>query len=258
MKQVLSLLGLAILGFLFMAQGGVIGPKGVIGPNGVLGAAAGGATNTFTLVQGPIYSGTTGPCGNQVTCATTVTALGSGHLLVLQGFTSQGSAIYISSVACTSSSCGTWVVPTGAGYQINDASGGAPGALSSAYVLSSSSGATTVTITWNNASPGGGAHATFWEYSYTPGPCALDIGGTVPDAVCSSCPGVALSLTGTQDVILQELASDTASPSAITTYTNFANGSFTGWADLENTSSGTAPTWTETSGHTVGIAIAFK
>lgn len=205
----------------------------------------GGGMNTFTLVQ-------TVNQANCNACAITVSAIGSGHLLVIQASDQAGGGANFITGANCSSTCGTWVVPTGTANQLNNA---CCGAVSYAYILSSTSGATTITPTVSNAR---NYFFAIYEYSYTPGPISVDTSNTNLNASCGSCAGITLSLTGTNDVIDQMIVSGTATPSAVTTYGNFAHSSFTGFADLENTSSGTAPTWTVTAGQVVVGAVAFK
>src|SRR5574343_953860 len=104
------------------------------------GSASSVASNTFTLVQQQDVDNAI--CTSAPTCVFTVTSTGSGNLLVITATQFSGGANYISSI----SGGGTWVVPTGANYQMANA---CCGAVSSGYVLSSTSGTTSITVTWN-------------------------------------------------------------------------------------------------------------
>lgn len=218
-------------------------PQGII-----LGGVS--SSNTFTLVQNLGNF-----CSSSTTCAVTVSSTGSGHLLFLQAGNSSGAADYLSSV----SGGGTWVVPSSC--QINDSS---TGAVSCAYSLSSSSGTTTVNLTFGASSA---YSVAFWEYSFTLGSTSLDTCGTGDNTTAATTQsGVALTLSGSSDVLLQATTGNTTigGPTSISSPYGHLTGpsiplQFFGGADSENSSSGTAPTWTwSASNKSVVNACAFK
>lgn len=201
---------------------------------------------SFTLVQ----SSTLARVGTGVnTQNLTVTSTGSGHLLVVLAANDNGTANYLTGVT----GGGTWVVPSSA--QISDVNWGA---LSCAYVLASASGATTISLTYGATT--GHYTANFWEYSFTGSSVSLDKIGTVDQGFAASPQlGVALTLTGTNDVILQASKNNNDLSSISSPYGNFQHLLGVGVADSENTVSGTAPSWSMTgSSRLGGMAIAFS
>jgi len=98
----------------------------------------------------------------------------------------------------------------------------------------------------------------FSEYSYTPGPIFLDVGGTAKDSASTSAAGVTLTLSGSSELIRQWITNATGSPTAGTVVTHFATGSFTAFGDIINASVGTAPVWTTPNSTSVVAGIAFK
>jgi hypothetical protein len=214
---------------------------------------------SVSLVQNPNY----GSCSlTSATCAVPVSSTGSNHLLVITAMNNNGSAVYLSSV---SGGCAvTWQIPTGTQFN-----GGATNSTGSdAYCLVSSAGATSITITWNSSTPDFSG-VQVWEYSFTGTSIALDSGssggvGTVNNTSSGTTgAGVPLSLAGANDVIIQMMCVKSVQVTSVATYGNFS--SFfggppggTGTADLENTTSGAAPTWTfNGSSISRGNAIAF-
>ncbi len=200
------------------------------------------ARATFTLVQNP-----TNTCGGS-TCAITVSATGANDLGVLIAIDDTGTpGNFISSVS-------GFTVPTSC-----QASGDS-GSVSCAYDLSLPSGTTGFTLTM---AASGTYFIQFWEYSSTH-TFVYDTGGTVIDnlGVIEPWPGVALTLSGTNDVIIQTLSNYNSETMTISSpYGNLSGSGYVWAADSENTNSGTAPTWTTGGGsatrHTEG-AIAIK
>jgi hypothetical protein len=225
--------------------------------------AGGGTTPTFTFVQNPI----TATCStSSSTCALTGSSIGANHLLVIKSGTNTGAAVFIGSV--TGNCSGTWQVPAGT----QSAGGGSLNNLSDAYCLSSTSGAVAITVTWTSAAPGFNG-AQLWEYSFTGSAAQLNTGasggvGNVNNAAAATTqPGVALTLAGTTNLVIQQTSIGSGNTiSSISTYGHFTsyflgsgtNPGTTATADLENTASGTAPTWTFSGSTTSnGNAIAF-
>ena len=103
-------------------------------------------------------------------------------------------------------------------------------ALNCGYVLSSTSGATTITLTLSSTNT---YHVVFWEYSFTLPSTSLDAIGTAQNTGNgTTVSGVSLSLTGSNDVIIQWSecnATGVASP-----YGNYKATSEGAFADNEN------------------------
>jgi hypothetical protein len=191
------------------------------------------ANASFTFVQHQVNTA----CANSTTCAVTVTATGSGNALGLIAFPINN--VTISSI----SGGGTWASPSGCNtYSSSDGTGQA-----CAYSLSSSSGATSITVTFSGAS--GGGQIEFLEFSFTAASVVLDPGATPANARNSGAtqetpvPGPALTLTGTNDVIMQGMAPSTSASAINLGYTGFFNNGY-GTAYLLNTTNGSAVSWT--------------
>ena len=146
---------------------------------------------TWTLVQVKSNTSSTGSSG-----AVTVSSTGSNNLLVA-GLIS-GANVSISSVSAAACSS-AW---THSANTSNFLSGN--GSVDLYYCLSSASGQTSITVT-ASGSAGAGSVWVIWEASSTLGAIAVDSGSTpsqhISDASCSSCAGVALSLSGNNDFI---------------------------------------------------------
>jgi hypothetical protein len=211
-------------------------------------------TPQFTLVQHSIsFSGACAPACS----AFTVTSTGSNNLLWIGEGTYTPVGAVISSVACSPSSCGTWVVPAGCNAFLS-----ASGGTSCAYVLSSSSGATSITVTLAT-SASSGAELDFREYHTTGTGFVLD--GTPQTATsggCSPCQAPNVTITGTNDVVIS-LASPDSSFTAPTGTPLFAhqdigtNGGI--YADNFPTTVGTGGLFTQSSSLSAAMAtIAFS
>jgi hypothetical protein len=186
-------------------------------------------------------------------CSLNIPSTGAGHLLYLEAANLTSSRI--SSV----SAGGTWVIP--GGCQITLPSLG--GALSCGYVLSSTAGTTSLSVTMT-----GGTNGSFavWELASASGSFTFDIQGSATNAASYSPKGVALTLTGTNDVIFQS-AFVNGGTSAVSLYpmprisgqgTMFFNNE-AACAALLNTTDGAAPLWAnEQNNATVVTGIAFK
>ena len=178
------------------------------------------------------------------TCSVTVSAIGtSKHFGAIISDNNGGGNISISSV---SGGGGTWNTSA----SCNQYDGVANDALSCAYNLGFTSADTTVTVTWSATC--GSCIFLFIEWSYTGSSVSLDAISAADDTTSqTSQPGVTLTLTGTNDVVLQGLGNKDST--AITTYTNRTVATTANLADLENTTSGTAPTWTISSAARVPV-----
>jgi hypothetical protein len=193
------------------------------------------------------------------TCSLTVPSTGSGHLLFLQ--VSNPSGNFLSSAT----GGGTWVVPTGASTcQLNQSGS----AVSCGYVLSSTSSATTINLTMSASATYG---VMYYEVSRTSGSFVLDTqASTGITGTTSTTTGQALTLSGTNDVIFQELSSlATNIPLAQSLYPQpllktsqgqiFANDKASTGV-LLNTKNGTAPKYLMfATGQAAAVsAVAFK
>lgn len=182
----------------------------------------------------------------------TITATGAGRLILVIKQGGQGASRPITSITGSSE---TWV---DAGNDVDSAGNN----LDYQYVLSSVGADTSYTV--NYASETGGAVAiTVMEFAYTSGPIAFDTQDRINDtATDENPPGLALTLTGTNDVLVQVICMQT-DPTAISgayaaNYDRPRFGYATGYA--LNQASASAPTWTALAdGHPkLKMAMAFK
>jgi hypothetical protein len=128
-----------------------------------------------------------------------------------------------------------------------------------AYALNIKAGAKDITVSLSSA-PTSQWLVEAIEYSSTGTP-AFDTAGNIDNTTtCTSCSGVGLTLTGTNDVIVQA-AVCSACNSITSPYTNpadidtFANAE----AGAVNVSSGAAPTWKQSpKAPLAGSALALK
>jgi hypothetical protein len=241
-----------LLGFMLLISVALFAQQSELLLVGTGGAPAAGGT-TFTKVQ--IVSGASFCLASTLTCALTVSSTCSGCVGVLMA--DNPSPYLISSV----SGAGTWVVP--AGCRNNYA--GANTAVSCAYNLSETSGVTTIIVTWNGDTAGKPG-LFYLEYSWTGATPALDTTGAATQAGGTTpLPGVALTLSGSKDIIVQ--AQGYTVPTSITggspAYGNFltdaAAANILSIADSENTASGVAPNWNYSSNSYANTnAIAIK
>jgi hypothetical protein len=208
--------------------------------------------HTFTFVQSVAGAACT---AGTATCSITVASTGTGNVGVLWANDQTGTPLTITSI----SGGGTWTIPSGC--SLNHAS---IGTSNCAFIPSLTGGVTTITVTWSNATLNSNLDKLkYFEYSVTGGGgVVLDTSGTIFDSSSgTSQPGVALTLSGSSDLILQSLIASLGTVSGVTTYGHLTPSSsgYDAAAELLNTASGTAPTWTTTSSGTpIGAAIALK
>lgn len=207
---------------------------------------------TWALVAGG--DNVNNACANgSATCAVTVQSTGSGNLTVIWckfsntadtiSSVSDGSATY---GLCTASACHSSDSTNANGTDI-------------AYALSSTSGKTSITVT--KSSTNNAWVCRILQYSTTAGPAVYDVGGNRNQSTNTTSPaGVTLTLGGSNDVIIQsDLASvPTAISGSYTTPADFDGTRNYGVAGWVNTSSGSAPTWTQTNSRSSLSAVAFK
>lgn len=203
---------------------------------------------TWTFVQ----TATTATCtSTSNTCAVSgLATLGAGHVvIVIMDITLSAT---ISSVSDGAGS--TWnLCPTSECHN---------GTLSAkqidmAYTINELGATATITVTRSNST------SATWRvraYEFAPtGSVSYDKGGnSASSSATTAPPGVALTLSGSNDVIVQAIfggtvtAIDGAYNGNGTFSTNFA------WAYALNTTTGTAPTWTQASTTAAVAAIAIK
>jgi len=205
---------------------------------------------TFALVQ----QAASGSCSTSAnTCSVTLSQnTGAGNVGVIIARGGNSSSGEISSV----STAGTWTVPSGCVLSANSR------VVTCAYILSLTGGVGTITVTWNGSSPGV-ASFIYSEYSHT-GTASLDSGSsgglcTANDSTSgTSLSGCSLTLACSNCAIVQGIASG-AAPTSITTYSNLKTSTDIGVANLLNTTSGSAPSWSfsaSETGNAAAVAIA--
>ena len=209
---------------------------------------------TWSLVQ--VKDNTA--CTSGTTCAVAVTSTGAGNLLVagVQNFATTS----ISSV--TAGACATtWTHAPSGNLFVSGV-----GAVDLYYCTQSNSAQTSITITVGSAFGTNGV-GIIWEASSSLGSIAIDSGATPSgnkndSTTCTSCAGVALTLSGNNN-FTAAVAACGGTCSAVTGagWTNdLANPNGNGIAHgLNTTGSITAPaTWTQTSSTLVCDAISFQ
>ena len=219
------------------------------------GHTAHGGGGTWTLVQHKFNDG----CAAATTCTVTVSALGSGHQLELLVGTADATNF---ATLVSVSGGGTWTQCAACTLQWNDGAGTNWSSIG-AYNLSSSSGATSVTVTVNHAMGSGEWAVGFAEWSWSGSSASFDTGGTANNsgAGCTSCTGPTLTLTGSSDALMS-MAFPGGAVSAATVYTTFQDflpttgAAFLG---LLNTSSGSPPAYTQSPSSFITISsLALK
>ena len=187
------------------------------------------------------------------TCAITVTSTGSGHT----GIIAMGTAT--TDVITGVSGGGTYTIPTGCQLTDNGVK-----TVSCAYTISTTSGATTITVTRTSATS-----ATWRAYYLEIGSTnsiVIDTGasnglGTRDQSTTLTTPaGVALTLSASCNCTVVQFIFGTG-VTAVAGSGNTYVGDFTsnaGFAYSINTGVGAAPTWTQTSSRAAVGAIAVK
>jgi hypothetical protein len=206
--------------------------------------------HTWTLIQHPNNSACT---ASATSCTITMTqATGSGNLLigvVLPGGTSK-------TFSTGTAGAGTWVHPTGCA-----ASDTTAGSADIGYVLSSTSGVSSIVLTISAAASAATWSAEVVEYHFTSPPSAFDVcSERDASTAAANLAGVSVgTISGTNDVVVQYgLFAGTASgcPNSAASPADFPSGDAV--CGLMNTTSNTAGTYTNTSGRAALGAAAFK
>ena len=210
-------------------------------------------TGSITSVQQKVFP--------KLTCAPscptqTITSTGAGNLLFLAALnTGNGSATAnISSISCTPS-CGTWILPGAACRAWSAATAGED----CAYVLSSSAGATSITVTMS-ATSNQSQSLFFREYHSTAGAFSLSAGRSASTlSSCTSCLTPNIGVSG-NNVIIAGGTPERGFSGILSPFGDVQNdtwGAILG--DNLNTTSGTGATLTESpSGVASVFTIGFK
>lgn len=175
--------------------------------------------------------------GGGAACTVPLSSTGSGHLLAIVGYA--GTNVTISSI----NAGGTFVHCSNC-QQFQALTG----TIDAGWVLSSSSGVTSIIVTFSGNHAG--AHVAIYEASCSGGTIAKDsnaagTGSGTNASASSPYTGQALTLSGTQDFIVAAGVSDLDVTAAASPYnTNFNSVNGAGISYILNSTSGTAASWT--------------
>lgn len=204
--------------------------------------------HTFTLIQ----KKSNDACPTSTTCTVTaLTAVGTNHVLVGYAWPSTTQTL-----TASASGAGTWIHSTSPSCAASTLGFG----VDAVYILSTTSAAPTTISFVLSASSTSGWHVEVREYSFTGSSTQFDTCASASDTLCTTCAGVALTLSGANDVIVQAY-NPAVTCSAITAPYGNLNTDGSGGvcsADSLNTTSGTAPNWTTVSGAGEKSGIAIK
>jgi len=223
-------------------------------PGSTYVAAARGA-HTFAFVQAAENAACASGSSTCVVTPTSTTAV--GNLILVFVKPSSGSLRTITGV-----NCGVSWAPLNGSLAILYSTGVA---VDAAYVLSATAACSSLTITLNSSGGTSVWNAGMMEFSYTPTSpsVASDSSGATSWTSQTPVPGIALTLSGTSDLIFQQACiAPSKNITAISSYTQpapFSTAAPWSAAYLLNTASGAAPSWT-VSGTTYSAldAVAFK
>lgn len=255
-KHLAILLAVALLCLpAWSAQGMGGKPGGMGGKPGGIGGGVTVSSGSWSLVQfkynDDFGGGTGGGTCSTATgiCNVTVAAVAANDSLVGFSLPVNGTSITLSSInGETWSACPT-------SCSAGDAASGWTGML---YVAHATGGETSFNCTLS-AAP---SHLSCGvvELKWTGSTVAADASGANDNATCTSCAGIALTLSGASDAIVQigiPVNNFTAITAPYSSNAHFYSG--TAEAVSINTTSGTAPTVTQSSTGTAGMAaIALK
>lgn len=220
------------------------------GPGGVV---SGGGGATWTLVQSA-HTFTTNV--ESVTVTTSPTTAGN-LLIALNSYSTTDGSAPPTLTSMTGDSAWTRCPE---GYAQNQFEATDYVATDCMYILNAAGGTTSFSNLWvNNASGGVENDLVILEYNISSGNAYYDTGGVLTPSSCNpNCSSPALTLNGTNDVILQWTADDNGAtgPGAPYTSPNLRDTTIVGaaFAGALNQSSGAAITWT--AAITTPIALA--
>lgn len=217
---------------------------------GAVGSLSSRIAGMWTMVQHTMFatsgSSGTGSCAaGTSTCTVNVSSIGAGHLLLC---IPHGTSV--SGVNACSGDGDTWTAECCLSMN---------GALVAdlQWVLSSHGGGTSITC--NFASTSTYKECGFREYALSNGSPVSDSGGGFSGSCSPFCLGESLTISGSNEVIIQSIFSSTGTMTISAPYGNLdVSSSGGGNADSLNTTDGTAPQWTLTSnGTAAGNAVSF-
>lgn len=189
------------------------------------------------------------------TCAVTVASTTAGSTLAVVVYT-------VNSLTVTGSTGGTFVhCPSCAGGTSGT------GFMDGGYILSATGGTTSATVTISGTTSTTPWLACILEYSSSLGTAIFDTSNSTADTTCTTCAAPALTLSGSNDLIIQAVTctntcatSATAGFIGASPYTNpavFPGGD--GLGGGLNVTSYTAPNWSQSpTGAVRVLAMAFK
>jgi hypothetical protein len=216
----------------------------------------GGGGFKWTIVQKAVHSA----CGVSNTCTVTgLNPLGAGHVGVLIAPMAGSTTMAFSSGSGGGSYSACPVFPAAnACTKVLNLGGSNWAASIVAYNLTTASGGTTAAMTTTGTMVGWDLF--FVELAWSGASDSFDTGGSNTIVTpCSSCAGVALTLAGSQEAIIQ-LCNTGSSCTAISggTYGNFLNDSDNDAIAIQiNSNNGAAPTWTQSPAADLQLAVAI-
>lgn len=236
-----------ILALIFSQGTKVVGPAKIVGPTSIPLTSG----ITWTIPHDTVNTGCTLPTSS---CSITIPSTTAGNAGIL--FMLASSNITISSITgATFTACRTvgGNINTCAAFQSGS------GANDASYILSLPGGVTSLTV---NLSGTESAFLSieFVEIHRSTGTATLDASGAVTNTTCTLCSGVALTLSGTNEINVQTFAIDHNFGSPIIN-APFTAGSAAGTSMgyVLNALNGMTPQWNQTpTGVSNGCALVFK
>lgn len=200
---------------------------------------------TWSLIQHPNNTGCAG-----TSCVVTTTSTGASHLIVVVKLTGT-TGTTITGVTSSGGTAMTWVHCPSCAASVTGATADVY------YTLASTSGNTSFTIT---TSASGSGIGEVIEYATTSGPPIYDTSAVRNQSVAAAPTSVALTLTGTNDVIVQATywgGTVTGAPAPYSSPADFPGGDII--VGALNTASGSSVAFTPTTTDVGAFAgIAFK
>ncbi len=205
-------------------------------------------------------------CGTTTACAITVTSTNAGAFEIV-GYGAAATSKTITSVTCAPNGCTSGNAFVHCSSCAASIANGASSDLY--YTLNSASGNTTITVN-HTSSATSATGAFFMECTFTGTSIAVDSGtpngNTVSNTTNTLRGGVPVTISGTNDVIVQLLAASTSitvsaiSPAAYSVLSAITEASGSqAFAAAPNSTTGTTPTWTFSSNaFSAGSALAIS
>lgn len=252
MRQLLSII-LILTASIPQGIGGKASMAGKSGLGG--GSSPPGTWASVQEVRGRRSRATNYTCVTTV-CTLTVASTGTGHGLTISAFNDNGETI-----SSISGGCASWSIQAAASIGT-----GPVGELLGATCASSTSGSTSIAVTFSADASTDDDNIVFHEFSWTGSSITFDLASTVNNGTSTTPPGVDMTAITGYDVIVQIMAGSVSPASAISSpyNTTFQNNDSNAapmaiaTAYVMNTYIGTAPTWTTASEATLGSALALR